>query len=210
MSSYTQTESDLKQHLDEQREFLLQSCKSYDGGALIEAKRISVQLRVLLHDTLKSHSLLSTLNIKHELKFKDSPRKINRDNPFSQSCLTIINASGEEIVSIKHKPRFVIPPFQPDIYDDFDNWWTRTVIIDNNRNEFSRRDIVLYIANKEGGAHIDKELPEVFKALSRDNAFGFKYVNNGQEVDFESIIFPAIRQIAWELNDALDHYYQIL
>ena len=54
-----QTEEELKSHLKEQIQFLLKSAQSYDEGFTSEAKRLAVVIRVLLHDTKKSKSLLT-------------------------------------------------------------------------------------------------------------------------------------------------------
>lgn len=43
-----------------------------DAGDLSEAKRIAVAVRNLVHDTSTSTSILSTLNLKSELRFVDT------------------------------------------------------------------------------------------------------------------------------------------
>lgn len=62
-----QTEEELKSHLKEQIQFLLRSAKSYDEGFTSEAKRLAVVIRVLLHDTNRSTSLLTLLQRKDML-----------------------------------------------------------------------------------------------------------------------------------------------
>ncbi|MFJ5956563.1 hypothetical protein ACIQC5_11475 [Paenarthrobacter sp. NPDC092416] len=46
--------------LVEQLEFLDSSCAAYDSGSRSEAKRLATTVRVLLHDTKQSTSLLAT------------------------------------------------------------------------------------------------------------------------------------------------------
>lgn len=58
--------------LAEQLDFLSVSCKRCDAGHLHEAKQIAHRLRVLLHDTGSSVSLLHQLGWKHELKLLDT------------------------------------------------------------------------------------------------------------------------------------------
>jgi hypothetical protein len=53
-----QIQQELIEHLKEQIGFLLSSSQSFDAGYASEGKRIAVVLRVLLHDTNKSQSLL--------------------------------------------------------------------------------------------------------------------------------------------------------
>jgi hypothetical protein len=67
----SQRRSDLLNHLREQLQFLDASALSYDAGFEGEAKRLAVVIRVLLHDTAKSRSLLQSLGIKHTLRYND-------------------------------------------------------------------------------------------------------------------------------------------
>ena len=64
MVDVPQSESDLRQHLVEQLGFLRRSAEAYDSGLVDEAKRLAVTIRILVHDTEKSKSLLGQL---HEL-----------------------------------------------------------------------------------------------------------------------------------------------
>jgi hypothetical protein len=58
-----QTREDLEQHLQEQVEFLHSSARAFDEGFEGEAKRMAVVVRVLVHDTAHSKSLLSQLGL---------------------------------------------------------------------------------------------------------------------------------------------------
>lgn len=52
---------DFKAHLSRQLTFLWRSCEAYDEGHTDEAVRIASVIRVLIHDTPKSTSLLNHL-----------------------------------------------------------------------------------------------------------------------------------------------------
>ncbi|PKM42871.1 MAG: hypothetical protein CVV03_09425 [Firmicutes bacterium HGW-Firmicutes-8] len=52
------TVQELEEHLREQLEFLELSAESYDRGKDGEAKRLASTIRVLVHETRSSHSLL--------------------------------------------------------------------------------------------------------------------------------------------------------
>lgn len=53
---------DLQGDLRTQLKFIMNSCQAFDRGEVSEALRISVALRVILHNTQKSKSLLSHLD----------------------------------------------------------------------------------------------------------------------------------------------------
>jgi hypothetical protein len=55
--------AELQTHLDEQLGFLERSSAAFDEGYEDEAKRLAVTLRVLLHETTQSHSLLRQLGL---------------------------------------------------------------------------------------------------------------------------------------------------
>lgn len=61
MPRHRQTDPELMNHLYEQMAFLKRSAEHYDAGEFSEAKRLAATLRVLLHDTDRSVSLLSQL-----------------------------------------------------------------------------------------------------------------------------------------------------
>ncbi len=56
-----QSTQELEQHLDDHLSFLRNSADAYDNGQDGEAKRLAVSIRVLLHDTANSASLLGQL-----------------------------------------------------------------------------------------------------------------------------------------------------
>lgn len=64
-------------HLREQIQFLLLSTESYDKGITAEAKRLATVIRVLVHTTPKSTSLLNLLN-KEKIKFYTTSTGIDK------------------------------------------------------------------------------------------------------------------------------------
>lgn len=69
----SQTEKDLKAHLKEQIQFLVSSSKAYDEGFTSEAKRLANVIRILVHDTTRSTSLLKSLHKKDILFYDTAP-----------------------------------------------------------------------------------------------------------------------------------------
>jgi hypothetical protein len=66
------TEEELKSKLKEQIHLLKNSTKLYDDGCIIEAYNMSIRIRLLLHDTRNSSSLLNQLNKKNILFYDTS------------------------------------------------------------------------------------------------------------------------------------------
>lgn len=85
-------------------------------------------------------------------------------------------------------------------YVSFTDWWERPVILDSNNAEFSRKDLVLALTNKDGGAHIDR-LNEKTHALVHSNSAGFVQVGAPGEAEepIPTPIYASVRTIADEL-----------
>lgn len=198
------THDELLELLDEQLEFLKASACSFDNGFKGEIKRLAQSVRVLVHDTHSSTSLLSLIQ-KKSMQFLDTSVPYEEENLFSHSGLVLIrmggNISGPE-------PFLDGGLFSRKI--EFENWWNGVVFVDNDRNEFSRKDIVLTLANKEGGAHVDHELDSRYANLRKNNSLGWlRGTNDGKETPGEDQVPAAMRQIAHEIIKTLDPNYQV-
>jgi hypothetical protein len=140
-------------HLNVQIRYLKDSCESFDKGFEGEAMRLAVSARVLVHDTTKSNSVLQQLGLK-SIPFLSSAQPYNPNNLLPHHGLLQLSLGPN--VSY-HAPLGNRPPniFR---WIPFDEWWTETVFDDLHGNQLSRKDIVLELANKEGGAHVDPEI----------------------------------------------------
>jgi len=80
----------LMTYLHEHYDFLEQSCARFDAGHEHEAKRIALSVRVLVHDTKWSTSLLALLGIKDEIEYVNtagSSRMGTKDFPYGLAAL---------------------------------------------------------------------------------------------------------------------------
>jgi len=205
MTQYIQPQHELLAHLQEQITFMKQSAISYDNGFEGEGKRLAVVIRVLVHDTSQSTSLLTVLGRKSQMLFYDSASKYNPRNLATSNCLTMIKVSsnGAEYVAPLDD---LSPARDKNKRRSFDNWWKRLIIYrDNKNNTFTRSNLVLAVTNKEGGAHVDPKLDQAYANLSRFNSLGWKRFVHGEEKDFNNTpILPSIRQIAHEVLKTLE------
>ncbi|MFH0887590.1 MAG: SEC-C metal-binding domain-containing protein [Planctomycetota bacterium] len=195
------SQEDLKRHLGKQVDFLETSADLFDKGAENEATRLATTIRILVHDTSQSHSLLSQLN-KKGIKFLDSSSKHNQKGlSISSGFVGTGMVSGKYVAMLDDLPPDVIK------WVDFDTWWNMPIITDRERNQLTRKTIILTAANQDGGAHIDPELDKPYHDLSRKNSLGWtqktpmgwKQLQGGDKV--------VIRQIAHELLKSLKPGY---
>ena len=198
MAKISQSKEDLENHLKEQISFLQASSTAYDNGFRGEAKRIAVVIRVLVHDTKHSTSLMKLLGIK-DIDFFDSSSDYDTQNLLSFLGLVLIKKfpGGAEYV-----PKCVIPPKPLNRkYRSipFEEWWNKVVIVDKHKKRFTRRDLVLSLSNKEGGAHVDPKLDASYIALTRENSLGWRYFIGNLEGDISPIELASMRQISQEI-----------
>jgi hypothetical protein len=197
------SKEELLRLLAENQQFLERSAVAFDEGYAAEAKRLAVVVRVLIHDTSQSHSLLKQLGVKEGLPFLDTADPIDPNNLLPTPGLVMMRmttgagaARGSYVA-----PLGDLPPWRR-VWRPFAGWWQNPVMkVDGT---WSRKDLVLTLANQEGGAHVDPELNERYEALARRNALGWVAVEGANEEPFEgSPIAVAVRQITYEVIETL-------
>jgi len=210
-----QTKDELKSHLKEQIEFLKRSSQAYDEGCTSEAKRLTVPLRVLLHDTHNSTSLLTHLKRK-DILFYDTSLDYNPNNLLSTMGPIMTKIT---ITKTGQKSAEFAPPL-----DDgpptrhrkgkisFEKWWNKIVFADRKGNKLTRRNLVLAVANKDGGAHVDHELDKDYANITRFDSLGFVFVQDGNKRHFATHPeLAGVRQISHEvlksLKDEFPEYF---
>jgi hypothetical protein len=203
-----QTKKDLENYLKEQLELLNVLVDAYDSGKTTVAKSIATVIRILVHDTKNSHSLLGQLNLKENLFFDSGTsikKTINGLKMITSYAGIVATSVGQDVNYIPY-----LDESPPDCFGlvPFEEYWNRIVIIDNNREEFSRGLLVLRMANQDGGAHVDPEIDEKYMKLIRENSMGWKKtINNSNPEDLSGIELATMRQIGHEIIRTLDPSY---
>jgi len=83
----------------------------------------------------------------------------------------------------------------------FDDWWSERVF-ENSKSFLTRKDLVLFIANKDGGAHFETEVDERYDGFRKSWSGGSSLFGrqSGMKRGYDNIpVYPAVRQIAHEL-----------
>ncbi len=204
--SIKQSDKELLRHLEEQIGFLQRSAHAYDNGFTGEAKRMARTIRALVHDTSQSASLLTSLG-KKGIQFYSTAATIDNGKSMSTNRLVAVKLSTNKCTS---EASYYAPLDDRPLFVDvnkkmvFRQWWNEIIIIDKMRNEFSRKDLVLSVSNKDGGAHIDPELDEAYAALTRYHSLGWAASDSkGIGRNLEGAELVSIRQICHEVLKSL-------
>lgn len=235
-------EGETLQHTKTQFGFLAGSCAAFDTGHTAEAQRIATHLRILLYKKGTNKALLGQYGVPDKLRLFDSAGAYDLDSysPFSLVGVHMDVTPGQLVHAVSYIPNFGdAERHQPALWAQIralmegrklprgagfhlpiGEWWEQPVMRDAEGRTFSREKLVSYLANTDGGAHVDPGLPEDYHALSRLNsaavhagasgtsfalAFGealsVEYVrdNNMAFTELGSPVPASVRQIAWEL-----------
>jgi len=237
MPSTSPTNDELRQHLKEHLGFLDESGRLYDQGKEHEAKRLATSIRLLLHDTGQSHSLLQQLAVKTHITYWSV--LLQEAGPSSRSYIGIGIRMG-----FGGLDQYVPNLFPPQRQLTFDKWWDDDPLIIQDTERVTRKRAVLALANKDGGAHVDPSLNALDYRLLRTDLVGWqpitvtgaqssivkeeKVTAGGQEMviqvtqleggqtteevsDLTSPIRAAVRQIAHELYGTIrEHLAHLL
>jgi hypothetical protein len=186
---------DFRTHLRRQLTFLARSCEAYDGGATDEAIRMATIIRVLVHNTKASTSLLKHLNAT-TINLLSTTQGAPPDAVmyFGLGTIQLGNGGSKYFASLDlNSTENLIPVSQ---------WWDQIVFVLGPQTRLSRRKIVLSAANQDGGAHVDAKLSKEYEALSTDGVIGYFTYTKGDKSVQQPITeahFVAIRQMAHEI-----------
>jgi len=200
----------LRRHLAEQLLFLDSSCESFDAGRLEECKRLATHVRVVVHDgpvppnkkRRQSKSLLTHLGVKQTIGMHDPV--VDVALRASQSTGKYVGAGLADIelgATLRYVPRYLHTGLGDLV--PFDEWWESPRMWPAQGPSVSRREVVDWLANKDGGAHIDENLPATYAALTEDGAMGITFNHPGLPPETPSPVPVAMREIAEEVRNSL-------
>ena len=171
------SKEDFLARLREQAEFLLTSARGFYAGSFAESVRIATTLRVLLHESSQSKSLIQRV------------RPNGLDLPIVDHVGEM--PPGEEVfsfsVGIRVDPGTAVFPsvdLESAHYTrrSIGAWWNRRVFSFWSSGKqtlstwmvYTRKQVVLILANKEGGAHVDPTIDPAYVKLLTDQPLDFE------------------------------------
>lgn len=148
--------------LAQQLGFLKASLQGYKDGNAAEALRIATTIRVLIHETKSSNPLLKQIDSNYlNLTILDRPEVVP-SKPGGK--ILVLYGIGVSTGTSGKGARPVTDLSDPELRPvPVEKWWTRSVLIFTAPNgqqvTFNRKGLLLILANKEGGAHVDTTVP---------------------------------------------------
>ena len=172
-------------------------CECYDRGNDIVALSIATAIRVLVHDTKCSTSLLKHLGCKNRqylsTNFRDPAQRIHLGLVRRINVGVNDGAGGEAKYWPLCDERYFPSPKEHFSLLAFDDWW-KEIVFENPKSRLTRKDLVLTIANKDGGAHFDTEVDERYDDFRKSWSGGSSLVGrrSGAVRGYDNVpIYPA-------------------
>jgi hypothetical protein len=195
----------LSDRLGEHLELMRVLCECYDRGDEIVALSIATAIRVLVHDTDSSTSPLKHLGRKDRrylsTNFRDPAQRVHL-GLVRRINVGVNDGNGGEAKYWPLCDELYFPsPTEHFSLLAFDDWWKEPVF-ENAKCNLTRKDLVLIMANKDGGAHFDIEIDERYDDFRKSSSGGSSLFGrlSGAVRGYDNVpIHPAVRQIAYEL-----------
>ena len=197
-----QSQDELERQLADQIDFLRASAEAFDRGLDGEAKRLAVSIRILCHDTKASLSLLGQLH-RLDKKFVSTALPYDARSAMTHNGLAMMAMKGRETKYIAMLD--TVPMRRP---MGFAEWWGEIVFVDDRKESFTRRSLILAVTNQDGGAHVDPTLSEAYARLSRQNSLGWVTQLGKERLPIPKPERAAVRQIAHEVLSTLVPKYR--
>jgi len=193
------SKQDLIQELDNQVSLLIHACESFDKGLELTGKQMAGIFRLLFHHQGQSRALLEQLQLRQK-RFLDTAGNLSDGNIMAECrlCSQLLSTDTES----KYIPFLSQAPW-PSRWLRFEEWWNNKIIKDNRGRKFSRRELILHIAETDGSAHVDPELPADYMDLSRNNSLGWVISDGSTDRPFPPPVMPCMRQISHEVLETL-------
>jgi hypothetical protein len=198
----------LRERLEEQRHLLQKSIREFASGDLAEAVRLAVAMRVLVHETGSCKPLLGQLASNYlDLAILDrAPAREEQKLPPGTQRVVVMSVPIS--VKISEKGVFLNPDLDLEAYAPsiLGKWWMRPCLILPGLGGFSRKEIALGLADKEGGAHVDVNVSPRYQQLMASKQFQIGWEKEGVTPLNLSRFMTA--QAAIELLDCLNKNFR--
>lgn len=173
--------------------FIRTSCELFDRGMFEEGMRISVSLRVLFHDTRSSTSLLTHLNAKN-INVLSTVEKIEGCQ-YADPMVGFSNYGEQQGL----RPSCLLYAFWSEYRElPVEEWWNQVIRIQGG-NKLSRRNMILTLANQDGGAHVDSNVDPNYKDFNKYPTITHIMTDGTKIPGFNETSLIVMRQIGFEV-----------
>lgn len=214
IANIPRTQAEILQLGKEVIAYLQRLCEDYDRGNTFAIVLVAVLLRTLLKTKGSTESVLKQLG-KNTIDFVDTRapmgsfsfwtfgNNICNHTFIAQNVygglLSKMVTNGEHGLNLDYQP--LLDRNRNANWQSFDDWYTAIVFKDSTF-QLSREDCINIVADKDGGAHLDKRIPPKYSCFREPTALQF-IIDDQIAVFNQNPVYVSIRQIAWEVLESL-------
>ena len=226
IESIPRTREEVERIAQEIRDYLAHLCEDYDNGNTFAIVLVAVLLRTLLKTKRHKKDELSTISVfeqlgLHTMPFVDSsaPRGSFSfwqlgDNICNHTFLMQNVYGGLLIKKVTNKDNGLNLDFLPLLDANrnsktvpFEEWY-QGVVFESKDHSFTREDCVESVADKDGGAHLDRTIPMDYHTFRQPTAL--QVLIDGQLAVFnQNPVYVSVRQIAREVLESWNKRFYI-
>lgn len=178
-------------------------CELFDGGRDHHFISMAVALRALCHSG-SSGCLLNNIREKGRSFPSSVGRELREMASGASDHFHVADVGGE----MRVLPRLDLTATEMKT-KKFKNWWSEIIVTDEQRRGISRGNLIIAIANSEGGTHFTEHVDEIYDEIARHNGLGLWANRDGAWRDYGLLPIQAIvRQIAHEFLLGIEDWIQ--
>lgn len=168
-------------------------------------KPLAASFRILFHHKGSNKSLFNQLHIEGKIEMVSTSNRFDPDN-----LLPFFGLLGVEVKSNSSSfiPHGISNEFRTLA---FEKWWSKEVVInDTNRNSWTRKDLVTFAANQDGGSHVDPKIDVNYYQLAYQNSIGWKFYQGKESLgkNMDNPIPANLWQIGFEFLKSMEIFKQ--
>ena len=201
--------------------YLQHLCEDYDKGNTFAIVLVAVLLRTLLKTKRRMKEESSTISVfeqlgLHTMPFVDTstPKGVTSfwhlgGNIWNHTFLMQNVYGGLLIKKVTNKDNGLNLDFLPLLGANknsktlpFEEWY-QGVVFESKEYSFTRENCIEYVADKDGGAHLDRNIPMDYYTFRQPTAL--HVLIDGQLAVFnQNPVYVSVRQIAWEVLESIE------
>lgn len=171
------------------------------GGKLEFYKPLASCFRILFHHHGRNKSLLNQLEIVEQIEMVSTSSNFDPSNIFPFMGLLTMRVGSN---AASYFPKEIQNEFKT---LKFDKWWSEEIVInDSNRHKWTRKDLVTYAAEQDGGSHVDPKVDLKYYQLAYQNSIGWKFFQRKEweGLDMDNPIPANLWQIGLEFFKSIE------
>lgn len=190
-------DGEIKNRFDEQLKYLSYAASGYDNGDHSLIKMATPALRSLFLEQKFGKTLIEQLKIGLKAPFQSSvafgPKTVLFSGPVFVGWQI---SQSQPKLTAEYLPACYQPTAPRSHSISLENWWSGRLVILNDKS-ITREMLVRYVANQDGGAHVDPELNEEYDNLLR-GLYSWTYSQFSIEIQVEDLHLALVRQVVHE------------